>query len=111
MLRMRIRFWTDARGRQPVMSYLREVQRHGETRIFEMFDHLTALLADHGPALGMPYSRMIDRRHRLYELRAGDHRIAYIAQDDVIVLLHAWRKRSRKLDQREVATALRRLTT
>ena len=57
----------------------------------------------------MPHDRIIDRRERLYELRFGNHRCAYAEVRGVVVLLHAWRKQTQKLDQREEATALRRL--
>ncbi|MYE32127.1 MAG: hypothetical protein F4X80_05630 [Chloroflexi bacterium] len=67
------------------------------------------LLAEMGGLLGAPYSRMVDREVRLYELRAGAHRVAYVRQQDGYLLLHAWRKRTRKADERELRRARARL--
>ena len=53
----------------------------------------------------MPESRLIDPETRIFELRPGPHRIAYVEQRGVLVLLHAWRKRSQGLDRRELARA------
>ena len=73
------------------------------------FERLLRLLSEHGPALGMPMARLINRGARLYELRFGDHRCAYVEDGGAIVLLHAWRKRTQKLDTREEQRALRRV--
>ena len=73
------------------------------------FERLLRLLAAHGPAIGMPMARLIHRRARLYELRFGDHRCACVRDGGAIVLLHAWRKRTRTLDAREKRRALGRL--
>lgn len=45
----------------------------------------------------------------MYELRAGNHRVAYAWSDQTVWLLHAWRKQTQKLDDRALRTALRRL--
>lgn len=52
---------------------------------------------------------MTNRRERLWELRFGNQRYAYAVVDGDVVLLHAWRKRTQKLDTREEAVAVRRL--
>lgn len=67
------------------------------------------LLGDHGAGLGMPFDRLIERSARIYELRPGDHRIAYVEAGGVLVLLHAWRKQTQQLDRQEAAVALGRL--
>ncbi len=90
-------------------EYLLGLQRRGEKSALGTFERRLDLLGEHGSERGMPYSRMIDRRLRLYELRFGDHRVAYVQRGDKIVLLHAWRERSRKLDRREVNRARARL--
>lgn len=102
-----VELFADARGISPVEDYIRALLRSGDTTAVATFERLVDLLAEHGPALGMPHSRMIDRRERLYELRFGNHRCAYVLRDGRIALLHAWRKRSQRLDEREVSRARR----
>ena len=67
------------------------------------------LLRENGLNLGMPMARMIDRQNRVYELRVGNHRVAYAEVAAEVVLLNAWRKQTQRLDQREASVAGRRL--
>lgn len=67
------------------------------------------LLEEKGDRLGLPFSRMIDGSARLHELRPGAHRVAYALHGGAYVLLHAWRKKSQKLDQGELRVARLRL--
>ena len=106
---MRIEFWADRRGREPVREYTEAIAAAGERSQVAAFRRLLGLLSKHGPAIGMPMARLINRRERVYELRFGDHRCAYVEDGDAIVLLHAWRKRTQKLDRREERRALQRL--
>lgn len=102
----RVVFYEDHRG-CPVAEYLAALGRAGETSALATFERRADLLAEHGVALGLPYSRIIDRQNRLFELRFGDHRAAYCERGEEIVLLNAWRKRSQKLDQRAANRARR----
>ncbi len=104
-----IGFYQDARGDEQVADYLFGLQRSGEKSVLVTFGRGLDLLGERGSDLGMPYSRIIDRAARMFELRFGDHRVAYVQRGDKIVLLHAWRKRSRKLDRREANRARARL--
>lgn len=68
------------------------------------------LLKDHGPLVGMPYSKKIDSQ--LYELRIRgrqEMRILYAIKQDQIILLNAFKKQTQKLPLREIVTALKRL--
>ena len=106
---MRIEFWADHRGHEPVRAYVEVIAAAGERSQVAAFERLVRLLSEHGPALGMPMARLINRRARVYELRFGDHRCAYVQHGDAIVLLHSWRKRTQRLDAREERRALSRL--
>ena len=106
-----IEYWTDGRGREPVPEYIEALVGAGEWSPVATFERRVDLLAERGPAIGMPIARLINRRERLYELYFGDHRCAYVQIGDSIVLLHAWRKRTRKLDAREERRALSRLAS
>ena len=99
-------FYEDRRG-SPVAEYLAALGRAGEASALATFERRADLLAEHGVALGLPYSRIIDRRHRLFELRFGDHRAAYCEHEGEIVLLNAWRKRGQQLDRRAASRARR----
>ena len=105
---MDVILYADRRGGQPVSDYIRAIAAAGDTSGAANFARTVGLLESLGPALGMPHSRIINRRERLYEMRFGDHRVAYIAHESEIVLLHGWRKRGQRLDAKEEATALRR---
>ena len=105
-----IRYFATARGESPVEAYLSKLMQDGRSADAANILHVIDLLAEMGGLLGAPYSRMLDRQMRLYELRAGAHRIAYARHQDAYLLLHAWRKRTRQADEREVNRARRRLT-
>jgi len=55
--------------------------------------------------LGLPHEVLILPRPGIRGLRPGDHRIAYVGHTGEIVLLHAWRKRTQKLDRQEARRA------
>lgn len=101
-----IRFLVDRTG-QRVRNYFLALARFGDSATPEAFEHALVLLQLHGAALTMPHARLIDRRDRIHELRVRDHRVAFIADGKTVILLHAWRKRSQRLDRREAATAAR----
>ena len=104
-----IRYFATARGESPVGDYLSRLVQDGRSAEVANILHVIDLLSQMGGLLGAPYSRMLDRQARIYELRAGAHRIAYARQDDAYLLLHAWRKQTRKADERELNRARRRL--
>ena len=56
---------------------------------------------------GHSFSRLIDPKLRIWELRPGSQRIAYAAIAGDLVLLHAWRKQTQRLDRRAVRRAQR----
>jgi phage-related protein len=104
-----VRYFRDARGDEPVGAYVDALARRGESVALATLLRHIELVAEFGTGLRLPNSRLIDRRERIYELRPGDHRIAYAEVGGEIVLLHAWRKRSQALDQNALSTARLRL--
>lgn len=104
----RVVLYIDARGKEPVLDYIASV---GRARPVEAaaIERYIDLLEEKGDRLGLPFARMIDATARLYELRPGAHRVAYAFHAGAYVLLHAWRKKSRKLGQGEARTARLRL--
>ena len=104
----RVELYADARGREPVLDYVASVARSRPADAASI-ERYVDLLEEKGERLGLPFSRMIDAAARIHELRPGAHRIAYGRHAGVYVLLHAWRKKSQKLDQAEVRIARLRL--
>ncbi len=97
----------ERRGKAPVESYVESLLKTGQRSAIASFEHTLETVLAFGVEVGMPHTRIIDRTKRIYELRFGDHRVAYIVEGDVLVLLHGWPKKSRKLDAQEAATAAR----
>lgn len=97
----RLLFYIDHRGREPVREYIIAVERNGEMTGLAVIRRELETLAREGPILGFPHETVILPKLDIRELRPGDHRIAYVANGDEIILLHAWRKRTQKLDAQE----------
>ena len=104
-----VTYYSTADGTEPVSDYLDSLERNGEGVALGTFEHAVRLLAEFGVATGMPHVRMIHRKPRVWEIRFGDHRVGFVQEDDTIVLLRGWRKRSQKLDRRELERTLRLL--
>ena len=101
-----IRQYQHPRGDLPLEEYL---LRLGPKERVVTLRYLERL-AEFGPRLGEPaVKRLFDPRRRLYELRPGAHRIFFCTVvGEAIVLLHAYRKKSERTPERELATAQRR---
>ena len=100
----RIVFYKNARGDSPIKEYLNDLPVAEQAAVREAF----RLLREFGTLLGMPYARHI--RGKLWELRPEAHRFFYFAYvGRRFVVLHAYRKQSRKTPRRELAIAERRL--
>lgn len=97
----------ERRGKAPVAEYLATVYESGQESVVASFEHVLRLVMELGTSAGMPTTRIIDRRRRIWELRFAGHRVAYIVEDGTLVLLHGWPKKSQKLDALEAATAAR----
>ncbi|HXK32839.1 MAG TPA: type II toxin-antitoxin system RelE/ParE family toxin [Dehalococcoidia bacterium] len=99
--------YADARGEEPVYDY---IERLGRSRPAEAaaIERYIDLLEEKGERLRYPFASAIDKKDRLFQLRPGNHRIAYGLHEGKYVLVHAWRKQSQKLDARELGTARRR---
>ena len=99
----------DRRGRSPVADYIRQLSRVGDRSAVATLERYVDLLEENGPGLGMPQDRLLDASMGLYELRAGDHRVAYGEAKGRLHLLEAWRKTRSRAPQQSVARAKRRL--
>jgi len=97
-----VEFYTDVRGNSPVEEFLQSLSKRERTEAARAIE----LLREFGLLLGMPHARPVGG---LWELRAGAGRIFYFAYAGrQFILLHAYRKKSRKTPKRESETAQRR---
>jgi len=103
-----IETYRDARGNLPVDDFIRSLPLKGRGRVYWTLE----LLKEFGLQLSMPYTRPL--RGKLWELRIRSgrsaYRILYFAfTGQRFVLLHGFRKKSRKTPQREFQIAERRM--
>lgn len=107
---MKIKFYLTSSGRSPVQEFLEDVSQELRQDFFDA----VSLLAQ-GQNLSMPLSRPLFSIHQgLHELRlkdkAGQARIFYfIRRQNGIYILHAFRKKTQELPQREIDLILKRI--
>ena len=104
--RKSVRFFQSDSGREPVKDWIKRLPRSSRKVIGR--DVLTLQL---GWPLGMPLARKLEKglwevRTRLDSINA---RVIFTIQDDVIVLLHGFIKKSRKTPLGDLRIARRRL--
>ena len=98
----KISFYEDHRGKSSVLDFIRGLTAKDRAKV----NNALRLLEEFGTELGMPHARRIQKG--LWELRPGANRLFYFMQvRGRFVILHGYRKRSRKAPEKEIATALR----
>lgn len=106
MSNYKIYFFKAARGTFPVKEFMEEQNKEIYTRIFRSIK----LLREGGPFLKPPDAKKIDKN--LYELRIRGReaiRIFYTRADEAYFLLHAFKKKTRKIPGRELKIAIDRM--
>jgi len=103
-----IYFYIDERGDVPVRSFIKEFNKKSRAKIGRYID----LLERHGPDLPRPYADQV--RDKIRELRVrttdGNIRIFYFFFiEKSIILLHAFKKKSQELPEREIEQAERNM--
>ncbi|MSN27001.1 MAG: type II toxin-antitoxin system RelE/ParE family toxin [Geobacter sp.] len=103
---LKVVFYHSEAGNEPVREWLKDLHRDDKRQIGE--DIKTAQL---GWPLGMPLIRKIDKD--LWEVRTrladGIARVFFTVDDEYMILLHGFIKKSHKTPQNELKTALSRL--
>lgn len=101
-------FYRTESGNEPVREWLKELSREDKRKIGE--DIKTAQL---GWPLGMPLIRKIQKD--LWEVRttleSGIARVFFTVDEEYMILLHGFIKKSQKTPQHELNTAIVRLGT
>ena len=97
-------FYTDHRGKSPPLEFIEGLPTMEQAKI----RNTLRLLKEFGTNLGMPHARPI--RGKLWELRPGGARLFYFAYiEKQFVILHGYRKQSRKAPKREIEVAVQRM--
>jgi phage-related protein len=105
----KIIYYRSHRGEEPVYDFIESLNPTAQAKISNTFD----LLSQFGTRVGLPHVKKVTGTD-LWELRilGGDNiRIFYIPVcDRKFLLLHAFIKKTRKTDKKELKVALSRLS-
>lgn len=107
MTRFSVGYYQTNRGSEPVFDFVAEQDEATRAKI----NRFIGLLEIYGPNLGMPHARKL--KAGLYELRVrgkNEIRIFYVTllNQNKIIFIHAFNKRSQKLPTRELSLAQKR---
>jgi len=99
-----VEYYSDHRGRTPALEYIEAQSVADQAHIA----HCIALLQDLGVRIGEPYVKHLSGK--LWELRPQPHRLIYfVFTGRRIVILHAFRKTSKKTRRRDIDIAWKRM--
>ena len=103
---IKVVYFETSRGDQPVRDYVESLAEKERAKVKALIDYLSEKVV-----LNEPHAKKFSGYPGLYELRPGSHRIFYCYHGGVLVLLHAFRKKSNKTPQREMDTAYNRMNS
>lgn len=108
MSRWRIEYYTSEAGHVPVRDFIDRLPPKAQAKTLHLFD----LIEEFGPELGEPHVKKLERD--LWELRVsalnGIYRFVFTKTNGrIIILLHAFQKKSHETPLRELKTARARL--
>lgn len=98
-------------GSEPVRDYLAALDDRRRAVLRKQVDRLN-LLSDSMPHLAFPHSSQVDGELRELRCHVGSelHRVLYRRSERLIVLLHIFRKKTKKVPEAEKVIAERRWT-
>lgn len=97
-------FYTTRRGDSPVKEFIESLDKKSRVKI----NAYIKLLQEAGPNLKRPYADQV--RGKIRELRPGKHRVLYFFfLRDLIVLVHALKKKAFRLKRRDIDQAERNM--
>lgn len=105
----KVNFYRTSTGFSDIESLLdslsERMEKSKDARIqFEQITRYIQFLSDHGTRLGEDITKHLDGA--IWELRPGNNRILFFYFDnDTFVLLHHFRKKTRKTPRREITRA------
>lgn len=104
-----IEFYSTADGTSELWNFLDDLQQKSTKSKDARIQHkqillYIQLLEDHGTRLGEKITKHLE--DDIWELRPGNNRVLYFYhKDDTYVLLHQFRKKTRKTPRREIEKA------
>lgn len=99
-----VTYFETARGDKPVMDYIEAMPPKERAKVKALIDFLSEKIV-----LNEPHAKKMSGYSGLFELRSGPHRIFYCYHEGMIVLLHAFRKKTNKTPKREIEIAYQRM--
>jgi phage-related protein len=109
----KIHFYEDARENCPIENLMAELNKKAETDkqargLLKKIIFCLGILAEDGTRAGENFTKHIEGK--LWELRPGDHRVFFFLwSGNNIVLLHSFRKETRKTPSEEIDKAKREM--
>ena len=107
---MKVKFYLTSSGRSPIEEFLGDLSQELKCDFLD-----AVVLLEQGQILALPLSRNLSSIHKgLHELRlkdrTGTYRFFYfIKKADGIYFVHAFKKKTQELPQKEIEVALKRL--
>jgi phage-related protein len=106
---MKVKYYLSFSGRSPVEEFLADLSQEMRANFLDAL-----VLLEDGQNLSMPLSRNLSSIHKgLHELRlkdkTGAYRFFFIKKADAIYLVHAFKKKTQELPQKEIDVVLKRL--
>lgn len=104
-----IEFYSDSNGVSELWDFLNDLKKRALTSKDARVQHkqivqYIQLLEDHGTRLGENIAKHLDED--IWELRPGNNRVLFFYyKDNTFVLLHHFRKKTKKTPKREISRA------
>jgi phage-related protein len=101
---MKIEFYRTDSGREPVKDYLKNLQKYERVEVARVLEKIRVFGFN---AAGTQFRQI---RGKLWEIKISESKIFYLMiETNLMVLLHAYKKQSRKLPFKERMVAIERM--
>ena len=104
---LEVYFYMTASGNEPVKEWLKSLPREDMRTI-----GIDIKTVQYGYPIGMPLTRLLHGTKGLQEIRSnisnGIARVIFYVEDNTIILLHGFIKKSQETPQKELDTAIKR---
>lgn len=109
MKKYEVEIYTDGKGNSPILDWIRELDsspsKENRSLLKKLYYQIERLEFD-GTFVGAPIVKPIEGK--LWELRPVPHRVFFVVLDDnQILLLHQFRKKTKKTPKMEIDQAKR----
>ena len=103
-------YYRDSKGNQPVKDFIRHLDSKQRVAVVRQIEMLN-MLSDSQPNLPFPYSSQIEGELRELRCHYGTvlYRILYQRSKRLVVLLHAFEKKTKQVPRSEIQIAKKRM--